>query len=193
MKKKILLLATLAIFTSIIATGTLAYFNAEDTAHNVITSGNVKVKLVETTDQKDSDGNPKPFENVTGVMPGTTVSKIVQVENTGEADAYVRIKVDAETNLVEGNTETENYVPFIIDYATGTDKNDWTEKDGYYYYNSPLKPGKLTEPLFTEVFFKESMGNNYQGSETEINVTAYATQVANNGDSALDAKGWPEL
>lgn len=192
MKKKVLLLATLAIATSVIATGTLAYYNAEDKAHNVITSGNIKVELVETTNEKDANGNPVPFEDVNGVMPGQTVSKIVQVENTGESDAYVRIKVEKEISLNPGNTAPSNYNPIVIDYATGSDSTAWTKSGDYYYYNSPLEPGKLTSPLFTEVFFKESMGNEYQNCTVEIDVSAYATQVANNGTNALDAKGWPE-
>ena len=192
MKKKVLLLATLAIVTSVIATGTLAYYNAEDKAHNVITSGNVKVELIETTNEKDANGDPVPFEDVDGVMPGQSVSKIVQVENTGESDAYVRIKVEKEISLTPGTAAPANYTPIVIDYATGSDATAWTKSGEYYYYNSPLKPGKRTEPLFTEVFFKENMGNEYQNCTVEIDVSAYATQAANNGANALEAKGWPE-
>ena len=36
------------------------------------------------------------------------------------------------------------------------------------------------------------MSNMYQNSKAVIDVTAQATQVANNGTSALDAAGWPE-
>lgn len=192
MKKKVLLLATLAIFTSVIATGTLAYFNAEDTAHNVITSGNVKVELVETTDKTDANSDPLPFEDVDGVMPGMAVSKVVRVVNTGESDAYIRIAVDTKINMASDSNAEPDYNLISIDYAIGTAPTEWTEKDGYFYYNSVLGPGETTEPLFTEVYFKESMGNEYQKSSTEINVTAYATQVAHNGDNALEAKGWPE-
>lgn len=69
----------------------------------------------------------------------------------------------------------------------------WTERDGFYYYNTALEPGKTTEPLFTEVAFDESMSNLYQDSRAVITVNAYATQTANNGTSAADAKGWPEV
>ena len=193
MKKRILLLASLAICVATIATGTLAYFNAEDKAHNVITSGNVDIELVETTDQLDADGNPIPFENLTGIMPGMEVSKIVQVKNTGEGEAYVRVKVETVINMATGSNAVPGYEPISIKFATGTDKTEWTEKDGYFYYNSPIKPGELTEELFTEVIFDELMGNEYQNCEVEINVIAHATQVAHNGDHAVDAAGWPEL
>lgn len=37
------------------------------------------------------------------------------------------------------------------------------------------------------------MSNLYQDSRAVITVNAYATQKANNGTSAADAKGWPEV
>lgn len=191
MKKKLALLATLAACTAMIASGTLAYYTAQDKAHNVITSGNIEIELVETTDKLDANKQPIPFENVDGVMPGTAVSKIVQVKNTGEADAYIRVKVETNVTLATGNNAIPDYEPISIEYATGTSKTEWTEKNGYYYYNSPVAPGEITKPLFSEVYFKTSMGNEYQNSKAEVKVIAYGTQVANNGKNAVDAAGWP--
>jgi len=45
--------------------------------------------------------------------------------------------------------------------------------------------------LFTKVIFSATMSNMYQNSKAVIDVTAQATQVANNGTCALDAAGWP--
>lgn len=191
MKKKLALLATLAACTAMIASGTLAYYTAQDKAHNVITSGNIEIELVETTDKLDANKQPIPFENVDGVMPGTAVSKIVQVKNVGEADAYIRVKVETNVTLATGNNAIPGYEPISIEYATGTSKTEWTEKNGYYYYNSPVAPGEITKPLFSEVYFKTSMGNEYQNSKAEVKVIAYGTQVANNGKNAVDAAGWP--
>ena len=47
MKKKLLMLSAVAICIAILAAGTLAFFTAEDTAHNVITTGGVDIKLYE--------------------------------------------------------------------------------------------------------------------------------------------------
>lgn len=191
MKKKLLLLAALAICAATIASGTMAYYTSKDKAHNVITSGNIEIELVETTDRLDGQGQPLPFEDVSGVMPGTTVSKIVQVKNTGEADAYIRVRIETRIDLATGNNADPDYEPMRIEYATGNNAASWTEKDGYFYYNSPVAPGELTKPLFSEVYFKKSMGNEYQNSKLKIDVYAYGTQAANNGTDALEAKGWP--
>ena len=181
MKKRFLICALLVLVLGFTVNGTMAYFTGWDTAHNVITSGSVDIELVEKT----AEG--KDFEDVEGVMPGQAVSKIVYVTNTGASDAFVRIKLELKVDL-EGEGEVN---PAHIQLNLNTD--DWTEKDGYYYYNGILAPGKSTEPLFTEVTFSGEMGNVYQNSVTSLDVQAYATQVANNGDSALTAQGWPEI
>lgn len=67
--------------------GTLAYFTSENTAHNVITSGGVNIEVVEKTQGKDGVLVDFPKEGVRGVMPGSDVSKIVSVKNTGESEA----------------------------------------------------------------------------------------------------------
>ena len=53
MKKKILLVAAVVMCLAIATAGTLAYFTSEDTAHNVITSGDVNIELVEQTKKED--------------------------------------------------------------------------------------------------------------------------------------------
>ena len=50
MKKwKIIALSTVLACLAIVASGTLAYFTAQETAHNVITSGGVAIQLIEQT------------------------------------------------------------------------------------------------------------------------------------------------
>lgn len=84
MKRKLLILSVLAICVAIVAAGTLAYFTAEDTAHNVITSGGVDIELKEWADE----AKQTPFEDVTGIMPGVTVTKIAEIKNTGASEAW---------------------------------------------------------------------------------------------------------
>lgn len=186
MKRKVIVLALVVIALSVMAYGTVAYFTAEDTAVNVITSGNVSIKLLETS-VSDQGETPVPFKNVSGIMPGMTVSKIAQVENTGANGVYVRVAVDRAIQLAEGIQTAPNTELLKLDI----NEKDWTLKDGYYYYNTELKPGNTTEPLFTAVSFDSNMGNEYQGCKATVSVLAYATQSANNGDSPLTAAGWP--
>lgn len=209
-KQKILLLAMIICCIAIAAVGTLAYFSDQTKAHNVITSGNIKIELREWADKV----NGIPFSDQTGVMPGTAVPKWVEVENTGEASAWVRVKVNvtvtapAATTIggviidtpvnppINGNGDAADDAPAtILESCVTLDYNTayWTynEADGYWYYTTALPVGATTEPLFTTVTFDAAMENEYQGANVAIDVDAYAVQSANNGATAQTAAGWP--
>ena len=181
MKKKLLILSLAAICLAITAIGTLAYFTSEGTAHNVITTGGVEIAVQEWADEEKT----KPFENLSGVMPNTTVTKIAEVKNTGASDAWVRVKVEKAIKL------TGDGIPDVSMVQLDVNTTDWTEKDGYYYYTKVLKPGEVTAPIFTAVTFKPDMGNEYQNATATVDVTAQAVQTANNGAAVMDAQGWP--
>ena len=187
MKKRLLAVALAVVCLSLAAYGTVAYFTAEDIAANVITAGNIRIELQETA-VPESGGDPVPFEDLIGVMPGAEVSKIVEVKNTGDKTAYIRIRLEKNLTLAEGRTGE----PDINLIGLNIDTESWTEKDGYYYYNAALEPGQTTEPLFTAVHFAKTMSNMYQESRAILQVNAFATQTAHNGASALEAAGWPE-
>lgn len=182
MKRKILILSVLAICIATLAAGTLAYFTSEGKAHNVITTGGVEIAVQEWADMEKT----KPFENLTGVMPNATVTKIAEVKNTGASDAWVRVKVEKNIKLQgEGTPDTG-----LVELTLNT--TDWTERDGYYYSTKALKPGEVTAPIFTAVTFGTAMGNEYQNATATVDVFAQAVQTANNGTTVLDAQGWPK-
>ncbi|MGN0770224.1 MAG: SipW-dependent-type signal peptide-containing protein [Christensenellales bacterium] len=185
MKRKLLILSVLAICIATLAAGTLAYFTAEGKAHNVITTGGVEIALQEWADE----GKTTPFENLTGVMPNTAVTKIAEVKNTGAAPAWVRVKVEKAIKLAK---DIEGFTPdmALVELNLNTDK--WTQgTDGYLYYKEALQPNEVTAPIFTAVTFKPEMGNEYQSATATVDVMAQAVQTANNGDTVTDAKGWP--
>lgn len=188
MKRKLLLLSVMVICIAIAAAGTLAFFNGNATAHNVITTGKVAITLHE----KDADGNK--FEDKTGVMPGMSIDKIVTVENTGTAPAWVRVKLTPTITLDANNPQAKNVTPdtSLVKLETGdADVWEYNQTDGYYYYTKKLEAGKTTNPVLTKVTFDVTMGNAYQGATATVDVEAQAVQCANNGTSALTASGWP--
>lgn len=180
--KKLVSTAVLIIAILMLSYSTIAYFTTEDTATNVITTGNIDIELQETT----SDGSE--FTDVVNVVPGQQISKIVKVANKGANDAYVRINLEQFIKLANGTPVDEVGNLILLDFNT----TDWTEIDGYYYYNKPLLPGQITEALFEVVTFDTGMGNEYQGSKATIEVKAQATQVDNNGTDVFSAAGWPQ-
>lgn len=182
MKRKLLILSVLAICIATLTTGTLAFFTSEGRAHNVITTGGVKIAVQEWADE----GKEKPFRNLEGIMPSMTVTKIAEIKNTGASAAWIRVKVDKNIQLQgEGEPNTD-----LVEL--NLNQNDWElGQDGYYYYNQALQPNAVTEPIFTAVTFDAAMGNEYQHATASVDVFAQAVQKANNGDSAMNAKGWP--
>ena len=187
-KKKVLAIALIVMMIAVASAGSFAYFTAEETAHNVITTGGIDIELVESKMDPET-GALLPFENLEGVMPGEEISKIVEVENIGEAPAFVRVKVTKNIELADGVVGEPDLDLLKIDFNT----DDWTlGNDGYYYYNQILEGGYISIPLFTTVTLDTAMDNMYQGCEATIDVVAEAVQSDNNGDSAITAAGWSD-
>lgn len=189
MKKRFAYCAMLCILLSLVMGSTLAYFTAEDTARNVITSGGIDVQVVEK--QLVGGALENYPDTPVSIMPGSAVSKIVSVKNL-DGPAWVRMAYtvtirDASGNVVELSAQQRDQI-ITID----TDTANWTYKDGWWYCNKALATGEETKPLFTQVVFSGSeMGNAYQNCTVMIDVTAQAVQKAHNGNTVMDAAGWP--
>ncbi|MGN0538203.1 MAG: SipW-dependent-type signal peptide-containing protein [Acutalibacteraceae bacterium] len=171
MKKQIMVGTALAV-TAMVATGsTLAYFTAEDTALNKISTGSVDIDIVETM---QTDCGIQPYEDPTEpILAGDTVSKIVQVKNTGTGDTYIRAKITVD---FEDNTELSTD---MITLNLNTDKWELAE-DGYYYYKDIVPAGETTEALFDSFVLSTDAGNEYQSQALNIQIDAEAIQSRNN-------------
>ncbi len=187
-KKKLIaiLLALSCLF--VVVVGSLAFYTSQpERTRNIITTGKIEIEVNEYADEAMT--TPFPESGVSGVMPGATVTKIVEIENTGDSPAWVRVKVDKLITLADGVAGTPDASLVSLDLNTEA----WTLLDGWYYYNTALAAGaKTATPLFTRVTFDPSMENMYQSSTAEVTVAAQAVQVAHNGETALGAVGWPE-
>lgn len=187
MKRKILCLSVIAIMLAILAAGTIAYFTADGRAHNVITTGSINITVVEQQKGENGMTVEYPTEPITNVVPGAEISKIVTIRNDGKSTAWIRVKVGTEIELAgEGEANTS-----LV--ALNFDDTNWTEKDGYYYYNKPVDPTESTTALFDTVKFDPQMGNEYQNCTVNINIYAQAVQTANNNPEGgvTEVKGWP--
>ncbi len=189
MKKRIAYLAMLCILLTMFMNSTLAYFTAEETARNVISSGAVAVELVEKQ-LVDNELVNYP-ESPISVMPGTQVSKIVYAKNLDQP-AWIRIAYTVTVLDADGK---EMDIPAdelgrIMDL--NEDSLNWTYADGWWYHNQALAAGEESKPLFTQVLFSgPEMTNKYQSCTIAIDVTAQAVQQVHNGDTVMDAAGWP--
>ena len=188
MRKKELLLsvALVASLLAIMVSGTLAYYTSGDVAHNVITTSGVDIELVEKINGEIAESDEDRL--ITDVLPCMKVDKEVWVESSEtSAECWVRVSVTITIVDKDGEELSTDGV-LTLDYDT----ENWTESDGFWYYNSPLSAGQQTPELFTTVTFSDSLGNEYQATTTTITINAQAVQTKNNGTTALEAAGWPE-
>ena len=194
MKKKLFAMAALVLLLAGAVAGTVAYFTANKQTHNVITTGNIEIDLVETM-LEDGKEVTYPEKPVPGLMPGVTTSKIVRVHNVGPNPAWVRVRVDVQIDGRKVDVSAADS-PLAIDFDT----TKWEKHGGYYYYIEKLepKPGLTGDwytvtPLFTAVKLLETVDNAYQNAEIEISVTAEGIQSQNNelaaGESITSV--WP--
>lgn len=189
MRKKIFALAVVMICISILASTTLAYFTDVGTARNVITSGGINIDLVE---QQLVGGTLVDYpDQPISAMPGKTVSKIVSVKNLDQP-AWIRMRFEVTFFGADGkamDVPADELEKLIIIAA---DEENWTYSNGWWYCNGAVDPGESTAPLFESVEFAKTMGNAYQSSTVNIDVTAQAVQASNNGETVLEAAGWPK-
>lgn len=195
MKRKIFIFSLLAICLALLSVGTLTYFTADATAQNVITAGGVSIEVVEQMRQGESGTLVDfPKEGIHDVMPGSAVSKIVRVKNTGASEAWIRVKVSMSLRSAQGEE-----LPLTLEDGTPVMKfsvmNGWLDGgDGYYYYNASVKSEESTAVLFESIAFDSAMGNAYQGCTANITVMAQAVQTANNAipenGTVMDVLGW---
>lgn len=178
-KSKLVTIAILLILLSIAGTGTLAYFNDSITVHNEITTGNINIAI-----------NQVSTENLT-VMPAMSVARPILVTNdTASGTAWVRVQI--EKQIVKADNSIGDDALIIMQYNNQNKCNtNWTYQDGYYYYKTPLAANNTTAPLFDEIVFSPSMGNEYQNSTATVTIHVQAVQTANNGSTVWEAAGWP--
>ncbi len=166
-------------FMTLITQDTLAYYSVSEISNNVITSGDIALKIVEKSGESEF-----PAEGVE-VKTGDIVSKKVSVKNTGGHPFWLRIKL---SNGISNEALSADV--FEIEF----NNEDWIAgSDGYYYYKEKVEPGEETAKLFSQVKIAGSLDNAYNGESAYLTVTAYGVQSEyNDADSPLNVAGWPD-
>lgn len=144
MKKKTILVAAIAVMlvAALVVGGTLAYFTDTKDAKNTFTVGNVKINLIEQ--QRNADGSKlvdfekgKTLYPIVGSAQGEKdkwgmpvaknyVDKIINVQNTGNSSAYVRVYVAVPTALVSSEGAADNIL-----HSNFGNRFDYTGKGSY--------------------------------------------------------------
>ena len=124
-KKSLTALIALILIICLAVGGTVAFIVTQTQAvKNTFTPADVKVDI-----QEDFDGS---------------VKKNVNVKNTGDTDAYIRVKLVTYMADSEGNPIAKN--ASIPPFDPGSDWS-YCESDDTYYYGKPVAPGDKTSDL----------------------------------------------
>ena len=152
----------------------------------------VNINIIEVVD--DGNGGYKPWEDITGAMPGATYSAIPQVRNDGEVPVTVRMCLSEsatnatnETIDLPANTFGININEgWVLDNDGSINASD-PASGNCYKYNSKLEVGAMTEPIFTEIGLSSALGNEYQGATFNLHLEASAA-----GDEEPDEPVTPD-
>ena len=114
----------------------------------VLVLGIVGTTLAWLTDTTDALTNTFEYAKVScevkEAFDGNTKSN-VQVKNTGTTDAYIRATYVVTWQDDNGNVSGQPVQN--TDYTISLNTNDWTEKNGYYYYKYVVPADGLTSNL----------------------------------------------
>ena len=95
----------------------------------------------------------------------------VNVKNTGDIDAFIRVKlVTYRTNDAGDHIGGTAELP---EFTRGT---DWVKHDGYYYYTKPVKPNQMPVTNLTNSMTLTSKYTDADGGHQAIDVMAEAIQ-----------------
>lgn len=198
MKKKHI--AALAGIAAVFAVGgSLAYFNQDLEAVNVLKSGDFDTEIVE--EFRPEDG--KDWK------PGTTVNKDFAVKNSGDVPMVVRVSFQETwekddgayvtidtTEKEEGHGEADNKFESVWQEEPTdglTDKDDsvvektlnlgkeWVYSDGYYYYTKTLPAGATTEYLLDDVTLSK---------DADLGKITVVKKYSTNPDKTVPEEDW---
>ena len=152
-KKTWTLMICLALLAGLAVGGTLAWLTSSTgSVVNTFTVGNVEGEVEETFD-------------------GTT-KKNVNVTNTGDVDAFIRVKLVTYRVNAAGNPVGGEAV--IPSFQLGA---DWVKHDGYYYYTLPVEPnGKPAADLIGDSGIKLEEYSDVDGGKQVVEVMAELIQ-----------------
>lgn len=123
---------------------------------------------------------------VTESFDGTT-KRNVNVTNTGDIDAYIRVKL-----VTYRVNDKEQHIGGTASLPTFTLGKNWVSYHGYYYYRLPVAPGGSPETNLTESMTLIDSYTDADGGKQVIEVMAEAIQangVADDGKKAV-VKAW---
>ena len=166
---------------------TVAFFSISKTANNVITFGNLKMKILQTTIDENGEEVQVSNDDSFDITENSSISRMIKVKNIGKHNFFLRVSLNMIGTDEENNTID---VSDLVSYDLNEEK--WIYKDGWYYYKDALAKDEVTDTLITCIIFNtDKITAKYPNSKFKFKVNAEAVQAENNESNVLEAVGWP--
>lgn len=198
MKKKILAISLVVSLVAVAALGvTLAYFTDTGTVDNTFTVGNIDIALSESVANDGEQAQTITEETgafeYAAIVPGDSLTKAPVVENTGDNDAYVFMKLtvsdasaigsmladlqDAvDDGIINFDYNSTGAWQFISNTVVGSDRVIWIG------YKAVLAPNAITSAPFTTINIPTGLtAQDFSavGVDFTLTVEAHAIQADN--------------
>ncbi len=192
-RRKTILTAIVLILIMLIG-GMLAFFTDADEDNKVFVLGNVEVRF--TSNSSEAFGT-----QINQLIPNQKISQIAELENVGENDAYVFVKIKVphisvsvdgapaeKKDLFSTNMDMDNWKELTNFASEDSNSNSYTHV--YAYANNEVLTklvGKKDETISTAKIFDQISFINvtkpneitdiFENGKLEIDVTGYAIQA----------------
>lgn len=183
--KKFIVITAVALLLFVTVGSTLAYiFTKTEPVENTFNPSKVACAVVE---------NNNPDENRADIVPNDSIKTNVQIKNTGDTDAYIRVAVVVNWMSADGtrvwaqkpieNTDYTMTLASIADWIRGA--------DGFYYYGKDVSPNHLTELLITEARLMEGVTapKGTDGTQYYLSIEIVASSIQSKPDYVV-ANEW---
>ena len=160
---------------------------------------------IEWSDREETSETVPVTLDASRVMPGDVIelkdSKgndgIYNVDNTGSADAYIRVAVKSYWADMDGNL-LEEFDPFFVTLTAN--EEDWItagpavgengeDYGTWFYCKTPVAPGKATEDLLKTLTISTDIDNSYTDKKIVLEAVAEGVQFAGSQYNDLNAAG----
>ena len=167
--KKSIVIISFALLLMITVGTTLALvFTNTSSVQNTFTPSRVSCAVVENGNDPVASGN----------VDIDAIKSNVQIQNTGDTDAYIRVAIVVNWMSESGNVYAIKPVKGQ-DYSISLSLADgWFEEGGYYYYSMPVAPDGKTPVLINEAKILGTANKPQGDYYLSIEIVASAIQSA---------------
>ena len=179
--KKSIIIASVMLLLLVAVGTTIAYiFTETEPVENTFNPSKVSCAVVENG-----------YEPVSGEIQNISdIKSNVQIKNTGDTDAYIRVAVVVNWASADGSCVWAQK-PADNDYEITYNLNgDWFDGgDGFYYYSKTISPEELTTILINEAKQLKSAPQTPDGIQYYLSIEIVASAIQSTPETVV-AEQW---